>query len=142
MWRLAKLSLMARASLALAAVGLAPLGVVPFLWGMNRDAMEDQVLRLHAVAARSAAERVFAALQPLRSAAGAVARNPLVVSDPRSRGAREALLAQVETHPGVAGLAVTNAIAEEFIRVQVAAHADAVGRLLRDERPSPLYARV
>src|SRR5262245_39955264 len=142
MLRLAKLSLMARASLALAAVGLAPLGVMPFLVGMNRDAMQDQVLRLHAVAARSAAERVLATLQPWQSASAALARNPLVAADPRSGAAREALLAQVQAHPGVAGVAVTNAAGEEYIRVQVAAHAQAVALLLGEQRPSPLYARV
>ena len=35
-----------------------PLAVVPLLIGLNREAMTEQVLRLHAVAARTAAAQV------------------------------------------------------------------------------------
>lgn len=138
MFRLAPFGLMARAALALAAVGLVPLGVVPFLVGLNRDAMQDQVLRLHAVAARSAAERVASALEPLRAAARAAAQSPLIAADPRSAGSREVLASLVQSHPNVAAVAVVNGLGQEFIRVQNRAQAEVADRLLADPRPSSL----
>src|SRR5512137_1867000 len=79
-----RLGLLGKALLALAVVGLAPLLIVPYLVTLNRDAMTDQVLSLHAVAAQSSASRVVAFLDPLRSAGQAAASNPLVTDDPHS----------------------------------------------------------
>jgi hypothetical protein len=61
------LSLLTRILMALAVVGLLPLLVVAWgLSGINRDGMREQVLRTHAVAARTAAERVGAFLEARR----------------------------------------------------------------------------
>lgn len=143
MLRLAKLGLLARVMLALAAVALVPLGVVPLLLAVNRDAMEDQVLRLHAVAARSTAERVAAALLPLRTLAVGAARNPLVAADPRSQASRETLAALLQAQATLAAIAVVNADGEEYLRVQNRSRALAADALLQDRRPGALlFARA
>ena len=53
---LPRLSLLGRVALSLAAVALVPLAISSFgLVDLNRDALVDQVLRTHAVAAQTAA---------------------------------------------------------------------------------------
>ena len=138
MFRLAKLGLTARSALALCTVGLLPLGIVPFLVDLNRDAMETQVLRLHAVAAKSAASRVQAALFPLRSAAVSLALNPLVQADPRSRASREMLGALLQSQPSMVGVALLNAQREEYIRARTRAGGEAAERLFANPRLAPL----
>jgi serine/threonine-protein kinase len=116
---------------------------MPLLVGINQDAIENQVLRLHAVAARSAAERVASALQPLRALAESAARNPLIAANPRSQGSRETLAALMQAQPALAALSVVNAAGEEYIRVQNRSHAEAADRLLQDPRASAfLFARA
>ncbi len=138
MFRLAKLGLTARSALALCAVGLLPLGIVPFLVDLNRDAMETQVLRLHAVAAKSAAARVQAALYPLRSAAVSLALNPLVQGNPRSRESREVLGALLQSQPSVLGIALLNERREEYIRARTRTGGLAAERLFAEELLAPL----
>jgi len=136
-----RFGLLARATLALSAVGLIPLGVVPVLVGLNRDAMTDQVLSLHSVAATSGAERVAAAVEPLQRTAQAAARNPLILADPRSQASRQALAAILQAQPAIAALSVATASGEEFIRVQARATAEVANRLLAEPDASPLAAR-
>ena len=71
--RLPRLGLLPRVVLGLAAVALLPLAIAPFIIDLNRDAMTSQVLRTHAVAARSAAARVEAAIATVRGPAEALA---------------------------------------------------------------------
>ena len=104
--RLPRLGLLPRVVLGLAAVALLPLAIAPFIIDLNRDAMTSQVLRTHAVAARSAAARVEAAIASVRGPAEALARNPLTGSDPRGAGVRSLLAGVLQAQPQLAGVAV------------------------------------
>ena len=69
-------SLLGRVALALAAVALLPLAISSFgLVDLNRDALVEQVLRTHGVAAQTAASRASAFL----STRAALARSALRV---------------------------------------------------------------
>src|SRR3954471_4920612 len=94
--RLPRPRLLTRVALALAAVGLLPLAISYFgLVGVNRDALFDQVLNTHALAARTAAARVEAFLDTrLSLARGAAASRAL--ADPRSPAAQELLAASLQ----------------------------------------------
>ena len=94
--RLPKPRLLTRVALALAAVGLLPLAISYFgLTGVNRDALFDQVLHTHALAARTAAARVEAFLDTrLSLARGAAASRAL--AEPRSPAAQELLAASLQ----------------------------------------------
>lgn len=84
-------SLLARVALSLAAVGLLPLAISSFgLVDLNREALYEQVLRTHIVAAETAAARVSAFLSTRISLARGAAANP-ALSDPRSPEARSFL---------------------------------------------------
>jgi HAMP domain-containing protein len=86
--RLPQLSLLSRVALALAAVGLLPLAISSFgLVDLNRDAMVDQVLHTHLVAAQSAAVQV-AAFVSTRAALARGAASNAALADPRSPQAR------------------------------------------------------
>jgi hypothetical protein len=119
--RLSKPRLLTRVALALAAVGLLPLAISYFgLTGVNRDALFDQVLNTHALAARTAAARVEAFLDTrLALARGAAASRAL--ADPRSPAAQELLAASLQgwSELGVEAVAVLNARGEEVVRAQL-----------------------
>ena len=86
-----RLGLLGRTVAALLAVGLVPLAVVPVLIGLNRQALRDQVLRSHALAARTVTTQVSALLDALRVPARALASDPAVAADPRSPQTRNLL---------------------------------------------------
>ncbi|MGE0455387.1 MAG: protein kinase [Vicinamibacteria bacterium] len=135
-----RMGLLGRTTLALAVVGLVPLLVVPWIIGLNRDAMTEQVLRLHAVAAQGTAARVAAYLEPLQASAAAAAGNPLVAADPRSRESREVLSALLQSQSRLIAVSVANAAGEEFIRAQTAQGRTAAEALLADPQPRALRA--
>ena len=114
-------SLLARTVLALAAVGLLPVLIASYrLVDLNRDAMAEQVLRTHVVAARTSAARVTAYVAARRSLAVGAASNP-AMSDPKSPAAA-AFLAQTLkawSDLDVLGTAVLNSAGEEVIRAQL-----------------------
>jgi hypothetical protein len=116
-----RLRLLTRVALALAAVGLLPLAISYFgLAGVNRDALFDQVLHTHALAARTAAARVEAFLDTrLSLARGAAASRAL--ADPRSPAAQELLAASLQgwSELGVEAVAVLNAQGGEVVRAQL-----------------------
>jgi hypothetical protein len=116
-----RLRLLTRVALALAAVGLLPLAISYFgLVGVNRDALFDQVLNTHALAARTAAARVEAFLDTrLSLARGAAASRAL--ADPRSPAAQELLAGSLQawSELGVEAVAVLNARGEEVVRAQL-----------------------
>src|SRR5262245_7279618 len=116
-----RLGLLARTGLAFGAVGLLPLALSHFgLVGVNRDALLDQVLKTHALAARTAAARVQAFLDTrLSLALGAAGDRAL--ADPRSPEARELLARSLQAGAGlgVEVLAVVNRAGEEVIRAQL-----------------------
>ena len=108
-------------ALALAAVGLLPLAISYVgLAGVNRDALLDQVLKTHALAARTAAARVEAFLDTrLALARGLAASRAL--ADPRSPAAQELLAGSLQAWSGlgVEAVAIVNAAGEEVVRAQL-----------------------
>jgi acyl-CoA synthetase (AMP-forming)/AMP-acid ligase II len=69
------LPLIARVTIALAVVAVLPLGYAVWsLFDVNRAGMHEQVLRTHAVAASSAAERISTLVATRRSLASSLAR--------------------------------------------------------------------
>ena len=80
--------LLPRVALALAAVGLLPLAISSFgLAGVNREALFDQVLHTHTLAARTAADRVGAFLATRRALARGAAAQPGAGRSPLAGGA-------------------------------------------------------
>jgi HAMP domain-containing protein len=132
-----RFGLLGRVAAALVAVGLIPLAVVPFLLRLNHDAMTEQVLRTHAVAARASAARVEAFLEGLRRSGQAAARNPQLADDPRAPAARALLAGLLQAEPLLVGAVVVNRDGGEVIRVQDRMRAGVVDALLApgDERP-------
>src|SRR5262245_11299769 len=133
-----RLRLLPRVILGLAAVALLPLALAPFIIDLNRDAMTSQVLRTHAVAARSAAARVEAAIGSVRGPAEALARNPLLAADPRGPAARDLLAGVLQAQPELAGIAALAADGQEAIRVQSRSRAELVGQAMEAVKQGPL----
>jgi Protein kinase domain len=130
--KLPRLRLLTRVALALAAVGLLPLAISYFgLVGVNREALFDQVLNTHALAARTAAARVEAVLDTRLSLARGVAANR-ALADPRSPAAQELLAGSLQAWSdlGVEAAAVVNAKGEEVVRAQLKGASPDVARAL------------
>lgn len=116
-----RIGLLGRVALALAAVGLLPLAIASVrLLRMNQDAMVEQVLRTHVVAAQSAAERVGAFLATRESLARGAAESP-ELDDAGSPGARQLLIGNLQAWSdlGVLGIAVLDSQGREALRAQL-----------------------
>jgi hypothetical protein len=116
-----RFTLLARVALALAAVGLLPLVISYFgLVGVNRDALLDQVLKTHSLAAQTAADRVGAFLDTRLALARGLAGNR-VLADPHTPEAQELLVQSLQTWSslGVEAVAVVNNHGETVMRVQL-----------------------
>jgi serine/threonine-protein kinase len=114
--------LLTRVALALAAVGLLPVAIASFgLVDINREAMEEQVLRTHILAAQTAASRVAAFLDTRTALAHGLASSA-ALADPRSPAAQELLGREIRalSDLGVLAIAVVNARGEEVVRAQLA----------------------
>ncbi len=113
--------LLARVLLALGAVGLLPLGIVSFgLADLNRRAIEDQVLRTHALAANTAAERVASFLAVRRSLAEGMAGNPALAA-PTSPEVQDLLRQNLGAWAdlGVLAIAIVDREGREGLRAQI-----------------------
>jgi len=131
--KLPRLGLLTRVALALGAVGLLPLAISWFgLAGVNRDALFDQTLNTHALAARTAADRVEAFLDTRLSLARGMAANR-ALADPRSPAAQELLAGSLQAWADldVQAVAVVNAQGEEVVRAQLKGASPAVAAALR-----------
>lgn len=116
-----RISLLGRVALALAAVALLPLAISSFgLVDLNRDALVDQVLRTHAVAAQTAASRLSSFLSTRAALARGAAANP-VLADPRSDEARRFLAENLKAWAdlGVLAVQVADPAGGEVIRAQL-----------------------
>jgi serine/threonine-protein kinase len=105
---------------ALAAVGTIPLVLAAVqLASVNREALLEQLLRTHAVAARTAADQVDAYLAVRRALAATLAADPRL-SEPASGEAQAVLADSLAgwTAAGVAGIAVHDAKGRLAVRVQ------------------------
>ena len=134
--------LLTRVALALAAVGLLPLAISYFgLAGVNREALFDQVLNTHALAARTAAARVEAFLEARLSLARGLAANR-ALADPRSPAAQELLAGSLQAWDdlNVEAVAVVNAEGEEVVRAQLKGMSPAVAAALRLPAAGPVAA--
>jgi len=114
-------SLFGRTLLALLAVGLLPVAIASFrLVDLNREAMAEQVLRTHVVAARTSAARVSAFVDARRALALGAASNP-ALAEPRAPGAASFLAENVRAWAGlgVLAVAVRTPAGEEVVRAQL-----------------------
>ena len=136
--------LLVKIALALAAVGTVPLALATFqLAGVNRDALFEQLLRTHAVAARTAAERTDAFLSVRRALAATLASDPRL-ADAASPATQTLLRDTLAgwSRAGVAGLAVHDPGGQLVVRVQThAAAADMDALLAPAPDPSPSLER-
>jgi len=114
-------SLFGRTLLALLAVGLLPVAIASFrLVDLNREAMAEQVLRTHVVAARTSAARVSAFVEARRALALGAAANP-ALTEPRAPAAASFLAENVRAWAGLGVLAVSvrTPTGEEVVRAQL-----------------------
>ncbi|HEY3569569.1 MAG TPA: serine/threonine protein kinase [Thermoanaerobaculia bacterium] len=140
--RLPRPRLLTRVALALAAVGLLPLAIAYFgLVKVNRDALFDQVLNTHALAARTAAARVEAFLEARLSLARGLAASR-ALADPRSPAAQELLAGSLQAWSdlNVEAVAVVNAEGQEVVRAQLKGMSPAVTAALRLAGAGPVAA--
>lgn len=113
--------LLGQIGLALAAVGLLPLGVaVQQLAGVNREALYEQLLRTHSVAARSSAEAIEAHLAPRRGLAEALAADLRLGAGAGDEAAQTAVRDALATwsDTGVVALGVFDAEGRPLVRAQ------------------------
>jgi serine/threonine-protein kinase len=140
--RIPQLSLLSRVALALAAVGLLPLAISSFgLVDLNRDAMVDQVLHTHLVAAQSAAVQVSAFVSTRAALARGAASNG-ALADPRSPEARAFLAGNLAAWAdlGVLAVEVTDPRGERVIQAQLRGVQRRVGLALAPDYRSSLVA--
>jgi HAMP domain-containing protein len=136
--------LLVKIALALAAVGIVPLVLAAFqLVHVNRDALIEQLLRTHAVAARTAADRVDAFLDVRQALAATLASDPRL-SDASTPATQELLRDTLAgwSRAGVAGLAVHDPEGRLVVRVQTRSEAQDMETLLGPAPdPSPSLER-
>jgi hypothetical protein len=140
--KLPRLRLLTRVALALGAVGLLPLAISYFgLAGVNRAALFDQTLNTHALAARTAADRVEAFLDTRLSLARGMAANR-ALADPRSLAAQELLAGSLQAWADldIQAVAVVNAQGEEVVRAQLKGAPPEVAAALRLTAAGPVTA--
>ncbi len=126
-----RFGLLGRVTLALFAVGLLPLGIASYrLVALNRESMSIQILRTHAVAARTSAVRVSAFIESLRGTIDALTHNPEFYRDPVSQTAQGLLAGLLQGQPIVVGVVVEDAEGAELLRVQDRNFATLVDRAL------------
>jgi serine/threonine-protein kinase len=130
--------LLLQIALALAAVGTIPLALAALqLADVNRDALLDQLLRTHTVAARTAADQIDEFLAGRRALAAALAADPRLARPAEPEAQRllaDSLAGWTET--GVAGIAIHDAQGRLAVRVQ-AREAAAIAERLLAAAPDP-----
>lgn len=109
--------LLGRFVAVLAAVGLIPLVIVPWLVQKTHDSVIDQILRTHSVAARTTAARVDSWIGGLRTAAETIAENPLLTKLGRD-GAGEMIAGLPQVQRAIIAAQVVNARGEEVTSVR------------------------
>lgn len=111
-------SILVRVVAALAFVGIVPLLVAALrLIDVNTDGMITQVLRTHAVAARTAADRIGTFLGSWEARCEAIATNEIVQSDPRSPESQEILQSLLQSAPELAVVEIFDADGRSVLRV-------------------------
>jgi serine/threonine-protein kinase len=129
--RAARASLLARILVGLAIAALLPLAFASQrLMRLDHDALTDQVLRSHALAARTAAERVDAFLAVRAGLASAAAASPRLAPASDPAGVRAFLADEIASWSelGVEAVGLLDPAGREVVRAQLAG-ADAEPRL-------------
>jgi hypothetical protein len=127
---------------ALGLVSIVPLTVLTVgLRDANRDTLQDQVKKTHAVAVRAVARQVQGYLEQRLALASSLARNEIVVADPASEAAVETLSAVLQSNPDVLGIVVLGPGGEEVVRLQWPERADDVARAAREVPQTPVDVR-
>lgn len=139
---LPRMGLLARVVAGLAAVGLIPLLVVPYVIDQNTDAFKYQVQNTHAMSARTTAERISAFVENAQSSAQSLALNPDIYGRLDSPMAREMIASYLQAQPAVVGVQVADPSRAEYYRVQRREHADTVDRVLSNPSGDPLLPLI
>ncbi|HEX7828984.1 MAG TPA: serine/threonine protein kinase [Thermoanaerobaculia bacterium] len=130
------LPLIVRVSLALALVAVLPLGYAVWsLFDVNRAGMHEQVLRTHAVAASTAAERIATTIETRRAFARSLALNASITADPRSDVAKGLLQEILGSDPSIGMIDVITPANEVVIRAQRRGIAERAGALPLTSEP-------
>jgi len=125
--------LLVQIAVALALVGLLPLGLAVWqLVGVNKDALFDQLLRTHTVAARTASETVDAYLEVRRALADALIGDPVFAADPTAPEAQRRIADSLSawTRNGVVAVVLVDDAGQIVLRVQARDQAERVDRAL------------
>ena len=138
-------SLLVQIAVALALVGTVPLALAVWqLIAVNQDALYEQLLHTHIVAARTAADALDGFLDGRRTLARVLASDPRLVSDPTSEAAqallRDSLSAWSES--GVVGLALVNPDGAVALRVRTRDRAAVVDRFVDEPASEPRLAAI
>ncbi|HSM13492.1 MAG TPA: serine/threonine protein kinase [Thermoanaerobaculia bacterium] len=136
--RLRTPGLLLQIAAALAAVGTIPLLLAGFqLVRVNRDALLEQLLRTHTVAARATADQIDSFLADRRALGATLVADPRLaaLASPEAQALLRDSLAGWSA-AGVAGIAVHDAEGQLAVRVQTRPEAATIERLL-DASPDP-----
>lgn len=129
-WRL---GLLGRIAAALALVAVVPLAfAVAGLAGANREALLEQLLRTHTVAARTAADALDAFLAARRSLAASLLLAPELAADPTSPAAQTRLRDSLASwsEAGIVAAALHDADGALLVKVQQKGRGELAERLL------------
>lgn len=111
-----RVPLIVRFVLALAAMGLLPLGISYFQLASQYDVLVEQVQRSHQLAAGTAARRLDATLERHLALARATAEHPAAIEgDPTSRALGELLTGSLAAQEGVVALGIFDAVGERVM---------------------------
>ena len=130
--------LLARVTIALALVAIVPLAYAVWsLYDVNRAGMNEQLLRTHAVAASTAAERIAAAVEARRSFARSLAANEALAADAKSPMSRQFLSDLLAADATIRMIDVLTPAGEVVIRAQRRGAAEDLGSAIKTTGTAP-----
>jgi serine/threonine-protein kinase len=129
--------LLGRFILVLAAVGLIPLIMIPWLVELTRDSVTEQILKTHSVMARTTAARVDAWIRSVRISAQTLSSNPFLLQAKRGQVA-EMIAGLLQADPAIKGALVVNAAGAEVGGATRAGFAEVVGPALAAATADPV----
>ncbi len=135
--RLLRTGLLGRFVLVLAAVGLIPLIIIPWLVELTRDSVTDQILITHSVTARTTAGRVDAWIRSLRISAQTLSSNPYLLQARRDQVA-EMIAGLLQADPAIKGALVVNAAGAEVGSATRAGFSEIAGPALAAATAEPV----
>lgn len=134
-------NLMTRVALALALVGLLPLALSAWrLTQLNREALQNQVLQTHVLAAATAAQRMEDFLALRLALAGVLASNIVLMADSPSPAMADLLYGLLESRTDLDAAVVLNDQGSLVVRAQRVQANEEVERLLASSRDAPLVS--